>query len=224
MSSEEKIGTNKNNDFVDDVITTNSNDNVSDKRTTGKYAILMETNDEEFEQWYYFIKVEGNEENLEYLHKQLEKIDWEIMEDLSAFELDMDYFVSAQTAKEMSKVSLNYYSDHRKFDGRLKKIDFDFRKKDGNETKICKVFDTLGYGKIEDYVSDEDIDEEDLCSDSDSTDEESISSSSSEEETKKRTNKKLPSSVLREKIRDKILKEQDKRKKGTTKEKTNYDE
>ena len=224
MSSEEKIGTNKNNDFVDDVITTNSNDNVSDKRTTGKYAILMETNDEEFEQWYYFIKVEGNEENLEYLHKQLEKIDWEIMEDLSAFELDMDYFVSAQTAKEMSKVSLNYYSDHRKFDGRLKKIDFDFRKKDGNETKICKVFDTLGYGKIEDYVSDEDIDEEDLCSDSDSTDEESISSSSSEEETKKRTNKKLPSSVLREKIRDKILKEQDKRKKGTIKEKTNYDE
>ena len=224
MSSEEKIGTNKNNDFVDDVITTNSNDNVSDKRTTGKYAILMETNDEEFEQWYYFIKVEGNEENLEYLHKQLEKIDWEIMEDLSAFELDMDYFVSAQTAKEMSKVSLNYYSDHRKFDGRLKMSDFDFRKKDGNETKICKVFDTLGYGKIEDYVSDEDIDEEDLCSDSDSTDEESISSSSSEEETKKRTNKKLPSSVLREKIRDKILKEQDKRKKGTIKEKTNYDE
>lgn len=224
MSSEEKISTNENNDFVEDVITTNSNDNVSDKRTTGKYAILMETNDEEFEQWYYFIKVEGNEENLEYLHKQLEKIDWEIMEDLSAFELDMDYFVSAQTAKEMSKVSLNYYSDHRKFDGRLKKIDFDFRKKDGNETKICKVFDTLGYGKIEDYVSDEDIDEEDLCSDSDSTDEESISSSSSEEESKKRTNKKLPSSVLREKIRDKILKEQDKRKKGTTKEKTNYDE
>ena len=206
MSSEEKISTNENNDFVEDVITTNSNDNVSDKRTTGKYAILMETNDEEFEQWYYFIKVEGNEENLEYLHKQLEKIDWEIMEDLSAFELDMDYFVSAQTAKEMSKVSLNYYSDHRKFDGRLKKIDFDFRKKDGNETKICKVFDTLGYGKIEDYVSDEDIDEEDLCSDSDSTDEESISSSSSEEESKKRTNKKLPSSVLREKIRDKILK------------------
>ena len=224
MSSEEKISTNENNDFVEDVITTNSNDNVSDKRTTGKYAILMETNDEEFEQWYYFIKVEGNEENLEYLHKQLEKIDWEIMEDLSAFELDMDYFVSAQTAKEMSKVSLNYYSDHRKFDGRLKKIDFDFRKKDGNETKICKVFDTLGYGKIEDYVSDEDIDEEDLCYDSDSTDEESISSSSSEEESKKRTNKKLPSSVLREKIRDKILKEQDKRKKGTTKEKTNYDE
>lgn len=214
MSSEEKIT--ENNEDID---------NISNKRTTGKYAILMETNDEEFEQWYYFIKVDGNEENLDYLHKQLEKIDWEIMEDLSAFELDMDYLVSAQTAKEMSKVSLNYYSDHRKFDGRLKKIDFEFRKKDGNETKICKVFDTLGYGKIEDYISDEDIDEEDMCSDSDSesTDEESVSSSSSEEDTK-RTSKKLPSSVLREKIRDKILKEQDKRKKGAKQEKSNYDE
>ena len=196
-----------------------------EKKTTGKYAILMESNDEEFEQWYYFIKVDGNEENLEYLHKQLEKVDWEIMEDLSAFELDMDYVVSAQTAKEMSKVSLNYYSDHRKFDGRLKKIDFDFKKKDGNETKICKVFDTLGYGKIEDYISDEDIDDEDLCSASDSTDEESISSSSSEEDedTKNRTNKKLPSSVLREKIRDKIKDEQEKRKKGSYQEKTSYD-
>jgi hypothetical protein len=221
MSSEEKI--NENNQGIDN-ISTNSINNVSNKRTTGKYAILMETNDEEFEQWYYFIKVDGNEENLDYLNKQLEKIDWEIMEDLSTFELDMDYLVSAQTAKEMSKVSLNYYSDHRKFDGRLKKIDFEFRKKDGNETKICKVFDTLGYGKIEEYISDEDIDEEDLCSDSDSTDEESISSSSSEEDIKKKTNKKLPSSVLREKIRDKIKDEQDKRRKGTKQEKTSYDE
>jgi hypothetical protein len=215
MSSQEKISTNENNQGIDNI-----SNNVSNKRTTGKYAILMETNDEEFEQWYYFIKVDGNEENLEYLHKQLEKIDWEIMEDLSAFELDMDYVVSAQTAKEMSKVSLNYYSDHRKFDGRLKKIDFEFKKKDGNETKICKVFDTLGYGKIEDYISDEDIDDEDLCSDS--TDEESVSSSSSEEDTKKRTNKKLPSSVLREKIRDKIKDEQEK--KGSNQEKTSYDE
>jgi len=221
MSSEEKI--NENNQGIDN-ISTNSINNVSNKRTTGKYAILMETNDEEFEQWYYFIKVDGNEENLDYLNKQLEKIDWEIMEDLSTFELDMDYLVSAQTAKEMSKVSLNYYSDHRKFDGRLKKIDFEFRKKDGNETKICKVFDTLGYGKIEEYISDEDIDEEDLCSDSDSTDEESVSSSSSEEDIKKKTNKKLPSSVLREKIRDKIKDEQDKRRKGTKQEKTSYDE
>ena len=73
-------------------------------RTEGKYVILMETNDEELEQWYYFLKVDGNQENLNHLQKQLEKVDWELMEDLSTFELDMDYFVSAQTAKEMSKV------------------------------------------------------------------------------------------------------------------------
>ena len=207
MSSEEK-----NNSKVD---------NLTDKKNNGNYVILMESNDAEFEQWYYFIKVEGNEENLKYLQKQLEKIDWEIMEDLSTFDLEMDYYVSAQTAKEMSKVSLNYYADHRKFDGKLQKIDFDFRKKDGNETKMCKVFDMLGYGKIEDYISDEDVDEEDLVSDS--TDEESVSSESSEEDVKK-TNKKLPSSVLREKLRDKIKEDQEKRKKGSFQENDNYDE
>lgn len=195
---------------------TEENSHLEEKRTTGKYAILMESNDEEFEQWYYFIKVEGNEENLRYLQKQLEKIDWEIMEDLSTFDLEMEYFVSAQTAKEMTKIDLNAYSYHRKFDGKLKKIDFEFKKKDGNETKMCKVFDTLGYGKIEDYVSDEDVDEEDF--ESDSTDDESVSSESSEEEVKKYSNKKLPSSVLRERLRDKILEEQNNRKKGSNKE------
>jgi hypothetical protein len=190
-----------------------------DKRTTGKYAILMESNDEEFEQWYYFIKVDGNEENLKYLQKQLEKIEWEIMEDLSTFDLEMEYLVSAQTAKEMTKIDLNAYSFHRKFDGKLQKIDFDFKRKDGNETKMCKVFDTLGYGKIEEYISDEDVDEEEY--ETESTEEESVSESSEEEEIK--SNKKVPSSILRERLREKILEEQDSRKKGTKKDKSNYD-
>ena len=192
---------------------------VLDKRTTGKYAILMESNDEEFEQWYYFIKVDGNEENLKYLQKQLEKIEWEIMEDLSTFDLELEYLVSAQTAKEMTKIDLNAYSFHRKFDGKLQKIDFEFKRKDGNETKMCKVFDTLGYGKIEEYISDEDVDEEDY--ETDSTEEESVSESSEEEEIK--PSKKVPSSILRERLREKILEEQDSRKKGMKKDKTNYD-
>jgi hypothetical protein len=192
---------------------------VLDKRTTGKYAILMESNDEEFEQWYYFIKVDGNEENLKYLQKQLEKIEWEIMEDLSTFDLELEYLVSAQTAKEMTKIDLNAYSFHRKFDGKLQKIDFEFKRKDGNETKMCKVFDTLGYGKIEEYVSDEDVDEEDY--ETDSTEDESVSESSEEEEIK--PSKKVPSSILRERLREKILEEQDSRRKGTKKDKSNYD-
>jgi len=194
---------------------------VLDKRTTGKYAILMESNDEEFEQWYYFIKVDGNEENLKYLQKQLEKIEWEIMEDLSTFDLELEYLVSAQTAKEMTKIDLNAYSFHRKFDGKLQKIDFEFKRKDGNETKMCKVFDTLGYGKIEEYISDEDedVDEEDY--ETDSTEDESVSESSEEEEIK--PSKKVPSSILRERLREKILEEQDSRRKGTKKDKSNYD-
>lgn len=177
----------------------------------GNYVILMETNGEEYESWYYFIKVEGNEENLYHLQSQLEKIDWYILDDLSTFDLDLDNPVSAQTAKQMTKIDLNHYSFHRKFDGKLEKIDFDFKKKDGNETKICKVFDLLGFGQIEDFIDDEDIDEEDLTSSSEvSTDDESLSSSEEEDEDeeeddedyedeKPKKMERLPPSVLRKK-------------------------
>ena len=43
-------------------------------------------------------------------------------EDLSTFDLDLEHPVSEQTAKELIQVELNVYF-HRKFDGKLKKID-----------------------------------------------------------------------------------------------------
>lgn len=164
----------------------------------GKYAVLMETSGNEFESWYYFIRTEGNMEALEHLQKQLQSIEWYIVDDLSTFDLELEKLVSAQTAKEMTKIDLNAYSFHRKFDGKLKKIDFGFRRKDSNNTKIGKVFDVLGYGQIEDFIDDEDIDPEDLVSDSDNESENSQSdydssdtesSSSSSEEEKKKTKK-----------------------------------
>ena len=174
----------------------------------GKYAALMETNDQECESWYYFIKVEGNEDNLIYLQKQLEKVDWYLMDDLSTFDLDLEHYVSATTAKEMTKVELNSYAFHRKFDGKLQKIDLDFKKKDSDETKMCKTFDMLGYGQIEDYISDEDLDEEDLTdntdfeSDSDfdsDSESDSKSGTSLDEETKekpKKNQKNIPPSLV----------------------------
>lgn len=174
----------------------------STHKMDGKYAVLMETNGKEFESWYYFIRVDGNEEALKHLQKHLEEIDWYILEELSTFDLDMTHFVSATTAKEMSKVELNSVSYHRKFDGKLEKIDFGFKRKDNNEIKICKVFDLLGYGQISDFIDDEDIDDEDLISDSESdseyTDSESSSDydsadtdSSSEEEKEEKEEKKV---------------------------------
>lgn len=142
----------------------------------GQYAILMETSGEESESWYSFIRVNGNEDNLKFLQEQLEKVEWYILDDLSTFDLDMDHFVSAQTAKELTKVDLNHTSFHRKFDGILKRIDFRFKKKMGNETKICVVNDKINFGKIEDYIDDEDLDEEDLVSSSD-TENESVEDS-----------------------------------------------
>lgn len=170
----------------------------------GKYAILMETSGEENESWMYFIRVDGNEENLRDLEIELNKVDWYILDDLSTFDLDMTTFVSAQTAKEMTKVDLNHTSFHRKFDGVLKKINFGFKKKDNNESKISKVFDILGYGQIENFIDDEDLDEEDLISDNDEDDDDDEDDEEDDDEDddddeskkeKKKINVKIPPSL-----------------------------
>ena len=139
-----------------------------------KYAVLMETSGEECESWYYCIRYKGNEKNLKHLQDQLETVDWYILDDLSTFDLDLEHFISERTAKELTKLELNHHSFHRKFDGVLDKIDLKLREKDKNDKKMVKVFDILGYGQIEDYIDQEDLDEEDLTDNSES--------SSSEEE------------------------------------------
>ena len=153
---------------------------------TGDYVTLMETNGKECESWYYFIRKEGNEESLQHLQDQLEKVNWYILDDYSTFDLDIEHVVSAQTAKQMTKVELNSYMFHHKFDGKLSKIDLGFNDKDKNKKKIKKAFDVLGYGQIDEYISDEDIDPEDLLSSSESGSDSSNSyeeSSDSEEES-----------------------------------------
>lgn len=175
---------------------------------TGDYVILMETSGDECESWYYFIRVEGNEENLQHLQKQLDKVEWVIEEDLNTFDLDMEHYVSAQTAKEMSKVDLNANSFHRKFDGKLKRIDFDFHKKDKNYRKIEKVNELLYWGAIENFIDDEDIDEEDLvtCSD-ENTDNESFSSDEDNEDRR-------PPSI---RMKELLERKQEERRKGKKK-------
>jgi hypothetical protein len=143
----------------------------------GRYVALLETNGEENEQWYYFIRYEGNETNLQYLQDQLEKVDWYVLDDLSTFDLDLEHFVCAQTAKEMTKLELNT-NWNRKFDGKLEKINLGFKKKDKNDKMITRAFDMLGYGQIEDFIDDEDIDPEDLAG----SDEESSESESDDTE------------------------------------------
>jgi hypothetical protein len=152
---------------------------IPSHKTDGKYVTLMETSGEENESWIFFIRLDGNEENIKNLQSQLEQVEWYIIDDLSTFDLDVEHPVSALTAKEMTKVDLNHTSFHRKFVGVLQKIDLGYTKKDGNDTKICKTFDILGYGQIENFIDDEDLDEEDLASDED--DSETSFGSSSEE-------------------------------------------
>jgi hypothetical protein len=68
---------------------------------------------------------------------------------------------------------------------------------------MCKAFDHLSYGQIEDYISDEDIDDEDRAGSSDDeTESESESESESEESepntppAKKPREKGIPKSLL----------------------------
>lgn len=178
-----------------------------------KYALLQETSGEENESWYVFIKYQGNEEALAHLNKQLEQVEWYLEDDLSTFDLELDYLVSEQTAKEMTKVDINHYSFHRKFDGTLQKIDLKLKPSHSNVKKMSKVYDILGYGGIENYIDQEDIDPEDLrksddssssseeeddSEDGSSSEEDSSEEESESEDDKKRT--KLPPVLNKKKI------------------------
>jgi hypothetical protein len=127
----------------------------SDSVKSYRYAILMETNGEESESWYNFLRYEGNEDSLNYLQKQLEKVDFYIINDMSTFDLELENLVSEDTAREMCNVDLNAFMFHRKFNGKLEKIDFGFSRKDDNEDRIEKVHDKLGYGDIDKYIDGE---------------------------------------------------------------------
>lgn len=173
----------------------------------GEYVALMETNGHECESWYYFIRKEGNENNLKHLEDQINKVDWYIEDDLSVFDLDLQHTVSAKTAKEMTKLELNAYQFHRKFDGKLNQIDLGFKKKDKNVRMMEKAFDVLGYGQIEDYIDDEDIDPEDLtdndtesssvsCSDYDTESESEHESDGEKHSPEKEHTKGIPPALL----------------------------
>ena len=126
------------------------------------YITLQEFNDDDKEAWLYFIKYEGNEENIAHLKAQLESFDWYIQEDCSTFNIDDEHKVSTETAKQITKLELNT-KWHRKFDGVLEKIDLGFKDGDTEEDKMDKAFAILGYGQIENFIDDEDIDDEDLA-------------------------------------------------------------
>ena len=136
------------------------------------FAILMESNENEVESWYYFLRVQGNEKELEYLNQQLEKMDMVFEDDLNTFILELENPVSEQTAREMCKVDLNHTTFHRKFDGKLEMIYLNLKKRDSNLKMLKKLNKKLMNQGIEILLMNEDeIASDNLaCS---STDEES---------------------------------------------------
>ncbi len=184
-----------------------------------KYAVIQETNGKEYESWLYFIRYNGNEEALQHLHDQLETVDWYILDDLSTFDMDLDNLVSEQTASEMITLNLNHVSNHRKFDGKMKKINLGLKESHSNDRKIVKVFKMIGIGHIDEFVEDEDIfvhemdseDEDD--GDSSGTEYEyDVSDSSSEDEEEEDEEDKRKRSTI-ERLKEEIKKRKEQKEK-----------
>lgn len=171
------------------------------------YVVLQETSQDYNESWMTFIKIRGNEVNIQLLADQLNSIDEnrvdEDDEGISIFDIDIEHPICKRTAKEMSNVELNYKFFHRKFDGVLRKIDFHFKRSDTDWKRIKKVNKKLGHGKIEDYVSEEDVDSDLL---------ESVSEDSSEEESS--SEKESSNSDIDENCTDDMAQEVEKKVKG----------
>lgn len=129
---------------------------VTQEEQTYHYAILQETDGKYFESWYYFIRYEGNEDALLKLEQDLDSVNWKWLGRQSIFDLEVKVLVSENTAREMTRIDLNYHSRHRKFDGELTPIDFRFKNNHDNH-RINKVNKLLQFGGIENFVTNEAI-------------------------------------------------------------------
>jgi hypothetical protein len=151
--------------------------------SSSSYVILCETSGEELEQWYYFIKYEGNEKALKYLNDQLEKVEMFVLDDLSTFDLDVENRVSETTAKEMTMIDVNSYTYHRKFNGKLQYIDFKLKKRDDNEDMMDKIHNMLAFGDIDKFIDNEDKNgKDDVIEDGDEDDEDLVPKPDDEDE------------------------------------------
>ena len=161
---------------------------------TEKYCILMETDPEQFESWYCFLKYEGNEENLKNLKAQIDKIEMYVEDDYHTFDIDIENLVSATTAREMTKVELNSATFHRKFDGKLKNVNIKLKPGDSNKRMIRKINKVLGDGNIDRFIDDEDTTYNggDGSSDSSSSSGDEEMSDEPEPEKKNNTTRKPP--------------------------------
>ena len=123
-----------------------------------KFAILMETSGDDCESWYYFIKYNGNEEMLKKIKDQLDMIEnCSMMDGINIFDIDIENLVSEQTARELCMVELNSVTYHRKFNGKLKEIDFKLKDRYDDIKKMQKIYDVIGNGDIDEFIDEEEI-------------------------------------------------------------------
>ena len=194
-----------------------------------KYAILSEKCGKYNECWYTFINVKDNMEALLHLKKQLDSVDYYIVGDLSVFDLDLETLLGSHTAREMTRLKLNYKMNHRKFDGKMEMVDLGFKDSDTNRQKIIKTFGVIGIGSICNYLDERDYthDEDDETDDSDyayksqsSSDEDgednsdTTESSSSESEEEEKNIKRPSKDELKQRVVERLRRRLEKLKKN----------
>lgn len=156
-----------------------------------KYATLMETSGADCESWYYFIKYDGNEKALQHLKEQIESIENDFVhEDMSKFDIDLDNLITQDAVNQFILLELNSVMYHRRYDGKMQMIDFNFKKKDKDTKRLVKIDDLLGGGAIDKYVEDQYIPKEHEPTESDL--EESSSDDSDEDEKPDYDETKIP--------------------------------
>jgi hypothetical protein len=163
-----------------------------------KYATLMETSGPDYESWYYFIKYDGNEEALKFLKEQLESIENDVVyEDMSKFDIDIDNLLSQEAVDQFILLELNSVMYHRRYDGKMQKIDFQFRKKDKDTKRLLKIDEMLAGGAIDKYVEDQYIPKEHEPTESDLETDDSDSESDEDESKMEYDESKIPKSFLK---------------------------
>lgn len=98
-----------------------------------KYIIFCETIENSCEEIYFFINYGPNKEILHKISQFINKVeDWPIEADRSIFSIDINNLVSEKTVNEMCLCEI---FSHRKFNGKMKDIQFALTKR-GNKIEI----------------------------------------------------------------------------------------
>ena len=117
------------------------------------YVPIIEQEEESYINRYHFIRVEGNEKELNYLIETF-NFKWKISEGQSIFSLSMESIFTEDQTIPMLKLPVDDLYPHTRFDGTLRHINFKIGPHDDNYQKSLKISKKL-QNNLNMYVTNE---------------------------------------------------------------------